>query len=415
MTVTEDSSSTSKAAVYLARNDSNIPTATGWYRLTFWVKTDMTQGTVGAYVNVGGTQVAAAGTDGWPLISGKTPWTHYSVVYKITTPGAVVVFLKGISIRGSIWVDDLALESLTDPIANGGFEDGVFSPWVCRYPEGSVYTIPTEQTPPEGVMCAQIQILSTTSSTLKSCAYITRAVPSTAAGYYRITFWMKTALSKGTAGVSLSGQTGSGAITIATTGKNGCPIAIGNTDWGQYTFVYQLGSGVISANILLRVDGALNTTDSADSISSTAWFDKIIIEPVSATEGAAALTQQTSVSPDIEDVCGPSIKQPCVIVNPLNGLLYSDPANGRPMLALNSSTAPLGSALLVDYTVPNSETIAVPFPAGNGGWSVIPTLTERLLFDSTGFPLNLIEVDIRNKTATNSTPFTGSPTNSYAW
>ena len=81
--VNADSPQRDRQAVYFNRRD--LPTAEGYYRLRFAVRSALQQGKGGArVVNFDGdTKVLstfAPGGAGIPFISGTTPWTEYSYV-----------------------------------------------------------------------------------------------------------------------------------------------------------------------------------------------------------------------------------------------------------------------------------------------------------------------------------------------
>jgi len=416
--VTTSSSAVSQQAVYLSRSD--FPTTPGWYRLTFYMETDLTQGVAGPYLTVGGVQVAAPGKVGVPVVSGRTPLTMYSLVYQVASPSTVTLQLQGTAPRGTIYFDGLTVESVPNPevLANNGFESGAFSPWSIRTPspgDSAGYSI--QSGGPEGAMSAQITVTPALSSSVKAAACLLQSTLPTAAGYYRITYWMKTSLYSGVAGAYIFGMnSGNQPVVLLPPGKSGNPAVVGTTDWAQYSFVYHLPSGITKTMVQLQLDNGLHP-NAVGSVSSTVSFDKVIVEAISAAEGAVAIFQQTAGADTIENICGPAIQQPCAITHPMKGALYSDPVNGHPMLVMNSCTNPKGSAVFVDYSVPsNPVTTATVFPAGTGGWDFLPVLNNQLLFESLGTPLlNLIQVDKVTKSVVHTTPSAVNPANHYAW
>lgn len=418
MLITSSSSTVSQQAVYLSRSD--FPTAPGWYRLTFYMQTDLTQGVAGAYLTVGGVQVASPGQAGMPIVSGRTAWTLYSIVYQITTTSTVTLQLQGTSARGTISLDKLTVEKTPSPevLTNSGFESGAFSPWAVRAPvtgDSAGYSIQSGS--PEGTSYGQITITPGMSSSVKAAACLLQNTLPTAAGYYRISYWMKTDLYGGVAGAYIFGMNSANQVLVSLApGKSGNPAVVGTTGWAQYTFVYQLPANVTKTVLQLQLDNGLHA-NATGSVSSTVGFDKVIVEAIPATEGTAAIFQQTAGADTIENICGPAIKQPCAITHPMKGALYADPVNGHPMLIMNSCTNPQGSAVFVDYNTPNNPvTTATVFPAGSGGWDFLPTLNQQFVFESLGTPqLNMIQVDKVTKSVVHTTPSLVNPVNLYAW
>jgi hypothetical protein len=126
ITITANSPASLQTAAYLARRD--LPTMTGWYRLTFWMKTQLTQGTAGPYLSVGNSRVVTPGKAGVPMISGNTNWTLYSFNYHVAIPGTVAIEFEGDKILGTIWLDNLTLESTPEPQANDEAKSNHTSP-----------------------------------------------------------------------------------------------------------------------------------------------------------------------------------------------------------------------------------------------------------------------------------------------
>jgi hypothetical protein len=103
---------------------------------------------------------------------------------------------------------------------------------------------------------------------------------------------------------------------------------------------------------------------------------------------------------------------PCRVLNPLKGVLCTDPVSGRPLLAINSCTpGSEGAAMLIDYEA--NEEFVLPLSPGGGGWSIIALDSERLLFESLS-PLNLIPVNLRTKQV-ETDKIVSHDKNTYAW
>lgn len=416
--VTTSSSALSQSAVYLSRSD--FPTAAGWYRITFYMQTDLTQGVAGPYLTVGGVQVLAPGKVGVPFVSGQTGWTMYSFVYQVVSPTTTTLQLQGTAMRGTIWFDNLTVEKVPSPeaLTNSGFEDGVFAPWTTRTPvagDSAGYSIQSGAA--EGGSCGQITITPSLSASVKAAACLVQDSLPKAAGYYRLTYWMKTNLYSGVAGAYIFGfNSANQVIMTSKRGVGGNPAVVGTSDWTQYSFVYQLPAGVNKTVLQLQLDAGLHPA-ATGSVSSTVAFDKVIVEAISSAEGTVALQQQNAGADYIDNVCGSAIMQPCAVTHPMKGLLYNDPVSGHPILAMNSCTNPQGSAVFVDYNTPSSPvTTATLLPAGTGGWDVMPALNNQLIFESLGTPeLNMVQVDKATKSAVYTTPSGTSPINMYAW
>lgn len=106
---------------YFGRRD--LPTALGLYRFHFALRTDLTQGTVGAIIAAQkptgqNFMTITPGQNSAPLISGKTAWTEYDVYYTLPIPADVVIVqLQMNDAIGRVWFDQVSVEKMDDNTA----------------------------------------------------------------------------------------------------------------------------------------------------------------------------------------------------------------------------------------------------------------------------------------------------------
>jgi len=117
--LTGASSDRIKGTAYAARTD--LPKDPGYYRLDVSMRSDLTQGVARPALvadKAGGGHVVLARQDeaSGLVVTGKTPWKNYAMVYHLP-PGKyrkVVLQLEAVRARGSVWFDHVRLQRLPD-------------------------------------------------------------------------------------------------------------------------------------------------------------------------------------------------------------------------------------------------------------------------------------------------------------
>src|SRR5690606_36324661 len=116
-------------------------------------------------------------------------------------------------------------------------------------------------------------------------------------------------------------------------------------------------------------------------------LDNVSLSRLDNATGKLLMNQQSPQAPTLEEAGAKLLTAPSRIINARLGTLYRDPVSGRTCLAINSCTPGQGSGILIDYQA--GESTVVPFPVGAGGWDLIQTAPDRMLFESLS-PLYMI-------------------------
>jgi hypothetical protein len=117
---------------YFGRND--LPTGPGLYRFHFALRSDLTQGTVGAIIAAQkpageNFMTITPGQNNAPRISGKTDWTEYDIYYRLPIPADVVIVqLQMNDAVGRVWFDKVSVEKMEDNAATQEKIQNITSP-----------------------------------------------------------------------------------------------------------------------------------------------------------------------------------------------------------------------------------------------------------------------------------------------
>lgn len=285
-------------------------------------------------------------------------------------------------------------------LPNSGFEQGL-AKWIMREGNNAAYSMFAQPDAFAGKSSAQILLNENSTPSLLQAAYIARRDLPTEVGYYRLSFQARTELTKGIFGTSLIALDEAGKTLMSLQpGSDGAMVAKGSTPWHEMTLVYRVPANTKTTILQLQAMGALGAIG-IDEVGVTRLDDAT----------GKALMKEMKIAPTLEDAGAKRLDAPCRVINARLGTLYTDPVNGRVNLAINSCTPGQGSGLLIDYQV-NKSTV-IPFPSGAGGWDLIQTAPDRMLFESLGNPTWVVPVDL--KTRALAPGMAAVKDNSYAW
>jgi hypothetical protein len=285
-------------------------------------------------------------------------------------------------------------------ISNGGFEEGL-KDWGTRFGPEKAYSV-VQGDALEGKAAAQIALEAGSTPSLRQAAYFARTDFPTSAGYYRLRYAAKTDLTQGNFGAMIIAQDADKKpAMVLSPGKSGVPVTSGKTDWKEYSVIYRLPENIKAVILQLQVTNGLGTVA----------LDNVRLERLDEKTGKQLMNEQSPQAPTAEEAGAKLLTAPCRIINARLGTLYRDPVTGRTNLAINSCTPGQGSGLLIDYQ--KGETTLVPFPVGEGGWDLIQTAPDRMLFESLG-PLYVVPVDLKTKKIVEA-GVKPVPGNDYAW
>lgn len=119
--ITAAEASAGRHHAYFGRRD--LPAAPGLYRFHFALRTDLSQGTVGAIIAAQkptgrNFMTITPSRNNAPLITGKTAWTGYDVYYNLAIPADVVIVqLQMTDAVGKVWFDNVSVEKMSDNAA----------------------------------------------------------------------------------------------------------------------------------------------------------------------------------------------------------------------------------------------------------------------------------------------------------
>jgi hypothetical protein len=285
-------------------------------------------------------------------------------------------------------------------VSNGDFEDGL-KDWGLRHGPEKAYSVLTEGAF-EGKQSAQIVLEAGSTPKLLESAYFSRVNFPTEAGYYRLRYAAKTDLTQGSFGAAIIAQDAEKKNVLAIApGKGGVPSTNGKTDWKEYSLIYRLPENIAKVVLQMQVTNGLGTIA----------LDDVRLERLDEKTGKMMMNEQSPQAPTLAEAGAQLLTAPCRIINARLGTLYRDPVTGRTNLALNSCTPGQGSGLLIDYQA--GKTDVVPFPVGVGGWDLIQTAPDQMLFESLG-PLYVVPVDLKTKKIIEE-GMKPVPGNDYAW
>ncbi len=286
-------------------------------------------------------------------------------------------------------------------ISNAGFEDGL-KDWTQRSGPNAAYRV-TQDDARAGQSSALIALEAGSTPGLLEAAYFARTDLPTEAGYYRLRYAAKTDLTQGVFGASIIGLNAEKKSTsLAQPGKSGVPISQGKSDWKEDVLIYRVPQGMKSVVLQLQVVNGLGKIA----------LDDVRLDRLDDKTGKMLMNEQSPQAPTLEDAGAKLLTAPSRIINARLGTLYRDPVSGRTCLAINSCTPGQGSGLLIDYE--KGETTVVPLPVGEGGWDLIQTAPDRMLFESLGSKLTMVPVDLKTKKVVTE-GMKEVPNNSYAW
>ena len=286
-------------------------------------------------------------------------------------------------------------------LPNAGFEQGLTN-WVMREGNNPAYGVAAVPDAVEGKASAQITLNENSTPNLLQAAYIARRDLPTEAGYYRLSFQARTALTQGVFGASVIALDEAKKTLMALQpGKAGVPDARGTTAWHEMTLVYQVPANAKTVILQLQTTSALGT----------AGIDDVRLSRLDDATGKTLMNATSPQAPTLEAVGAKKLDAPCRVINARLGTLYTDPVSGLTNLALNSCTPGQGSGLLIDYQ--NNKSTVIPFPTGAGGWDLIQTAPDRMLFESLGNPISVVPVDL--KTRALAPGMAAVAGNDYAW
>lgn len=286
-------------------------------------------------------------------------------------------------------------------ISNAGFEDSL-KDWGTRFGPEKAYGVIADGAH-EGTQSAFIALEAGSTPSLLSAAYFSRVDLPTAAGFYRLRYAAKTDLTQGIFGASVIGQDAEkNTAMVIVPGKSGVPVTKGKTDWTEYSIIYRLPENIKTVILQLQVTNGLGTIA----------LDDVRLDRLNEKTGKEMMNEQSPQAPTLAEAGAKLLTSPSRIINARLGTLYRDPVSGHINLAINSCTPGQGSGLLIDYE--KSETTVVPLPIGEGGWDLIQTAPDRMLFESLGSKLHVVPVDLKTKKVVLE-GMAEVPGSSYAW
>lgn len=314
--------------------------------------------------------------------------------------------LAMVSLLTSLWFSGCAAPLTAEAalLPNGDFQQGL-SGWVLRG-ESSAYGVVEGAQAWRRGRSGAIILNEQSEAQHRQAAYFARRDLPTQPGYYVLEFALRTELTSGSAGaqVIVRGQDRQ-QKALAIPGEKGVVKVTGSTPWQLYRVVYQITEPATETVLQLQVTGGLGQVG----------FDDISIRKLTDRQGQQAMAQQNPQAPRAVDRGAVSLGEPCRIVNARKGMLYRDTVSGRNLLVINSCTpgvGSFGSAVLVDYL--SDQRRVVPFPAGSGGWDMIPIAPNVLLFESLA-PLHLIPVNVHDAAVDHAGIIPVGFGNQYAW
>lgn len=130
--LTPDTAEKNRHYAYFGRND--LPTGPGLYRFHFAMRTDLTQGYVGAILvaqKPAGQNFMTVypGQNNSPKVSGKTDWTEYEFTYELALPADVVIVqLQMNDALGKVWFDQVGVEKLESAAAGKIMSNQISTP-----------------------------------------------------------------------------------------------------------------------------------------------------------------------------------------------------------------------------------------------------------------------------------------------
>jgi hypothetical protein len=213
------------------------------------------------------------------------------------------------------------------PLTNSGFEQKLAG-WETRSGPGAdkIYHV-ADDAPHEGQQYLNINVPPGLDSRLAQVAAVSRDDLPVQAGYYRVSFAMRTALQKGSAGVYLvalgNGKDDRKTVARAVPGEKGIPEATDQSAWREYSFVYQLP-------ITVRVTVLMAQVREGEGSAS---FDQFRLEKLEEADAKKLLEQQAGSTPTTETAA---------TANPLiNGVPVSPAAFSAAMERLDKLVPPL--------------------------------------------------------------------------
>jgi hypothetical protein len=228
------------------------------YRLSVWVRTNTTSGSVAAALGVWSQDASLNHHTDFGWISGENEWVQMSGIWRSRPDETIIqVALYGSpDFVGEAYFDGLALEK-TSP-QNGGFEDGLKS-WES-YGDGTSY-----ETADGGTEGSSSAYLKRVAATGQYFGLLQRKIPCEPNTIYRLSLWLKTNAGSGAAAAGLGNWSGDpGQNTHRDFGWTG-----GNTDWKQISGTWTSGENERTLDVVLYA-----TPD----FSGEAFFDNLALK-----------------------------------------------------------------------------------------------------------------------------------------
>ncbi|MGG1518639.1 sugar-binding protein [Paenibacillus oryzisoli] len=243
--------------------------ATAVYDLTAWMKTAGVSTSEAASVNV--LMIGDSNNSlGWysgamKLIraGGDQDWTKYQVELSAFAPGTayIRVYVRlDANVTGTVWFDDLAVQTSSNTLANGGFESGL---WAMK--KGSIWA-------DTAVRHSGNTSVGMTEATEGQYAG-SGLIPVHDNDVYELSAWVKTAALSSSDGASVNVLLADANMDSLGWYNNAMKlIGTGGTqDWTQYAAeLAHLLPGTAYIRIYVRLDA---------NVAGTVWFDDLIFKP----------------------------------------------------------------------------------------------------------------------------------------